>query len=117
MKEQTSKKSKNYVLSNNVVINLANLPTRRRRQRKRTNKPSSPLNQSPQGSMPQGYTLTQPTRFSNVSNLDTQLQQALLRTIDNGDRFNNSTNLLTNANSNKLLIEDSVKTSCSTVFI
>ena len=79
------KKTKNYILSNNVVINLAGLISKR----KSSSKPKSIKKdtQEKQESTSIGRT----TPFTNISNLDTQIQQANLRTAEN--RFQNSSRL------------------------
>jgi hypothetical protein len=103
----TKQKSKSYVLSNNVVINLANLPVRRRQRRRAPKQPTSgPTNES----MPSGSTtVMRPTAFTNMSNLETQIQQARLKAIENGGednngRFQNNTRLLDNG-----VIEKTIK--------
>lgn len=91
MKEQTSKKSKNYVLSNNVVINLGNLPLKTRRNSSRSKSPTKPkqLTKPTPTELPiMSPTFAQPVRFSNISNLETQSQQAWLRALENGNRQN-----------------------------
>jgi hypothetical protein len=91
MKEQTSKKSKNYVLSNNVVINLGNLPLKTRRSSSRSKSPTKPkqLTKPTPTELPiMSPTFAQPVRFSNISNLETQSQQAWLRALENGNRQN-----------------------------
>jgi hypothetical protein len=74
------KKTKNYILSNNVVINLAGLVPKR----KSSNKPKSSQKDTQD-------TIGRITPFTNISNLDTQIQQANLRTAEN--RFQNSSRL------------------------
>ena len=65
------KKTKNYILSNNVVINLAGLISKR----KSSNKPKSSQKDTQD-------TIGRTTPFTNISNLDTQIQQANLRTAE-----------------------------------
>ena len=79
------KKTKNYILSNNVVINLAGLISKRKSSSK--TKSIKKDTQEKQESTAIGRT----TPFTNISNLDTQIQQANLRTAEN--RFQNSSRL------------------------
>jgi len=89
MKEDTSKqKNKNYILSNNVVINLGNLLQKRKQSK--TSKPSQERQPSPvKGS----------TTFTNISNLETQTQQANLRNIEERGRFMNTSQFPSNSSS------------------
>jgi hypothetical protein len=79
------KPSENYILSNNVVINLAGLISKRKSSSK--TKSSQKDTQEKQESTAIGRT----TPFNNISNLDTQIQQANLRVAEN--RFQNSSRL------------------------
>jgi hypothetical protein len=79
------KKTKNYILSNNVVINLAGLISKRKSSSK--TKSIKKDTQEKQESTAIGRT----TPFNNISNLDTQIQQANLRVAEN--RFQNSSRL------------------------
>ena len=97
MKAETSKqKTKNYILSNNVVINLGNLLQKRNQSRKKPNKSHQEEDNDyrKSSSVMQGS-----TTFTNVSNLETQVQQANLRNIEERGRFINASNLSSNSSS------------------
>lgn len=79
---QTKKKSsKSYILSNNVVINLAPTKRQRRRQQSKPKQPSGSY-----GPMPPGYSTTKQPAFTNISNLETQALQAKLEQLENGNK-------------------------------
>ena len=84
------KKTKNYILSNNVVINLQGLLSRRKSSRKPKSPKKEPEEQTEEQTEEQATTApaTSPTRFANVATLDTQIQQANLREAEN--RFKNT---------------------------
>ena len=87
------KPSKNYILSNNVVINLEGLISTKR---KSSSKPKSiEKREEKQESSAIGRT----TPFTNISNLDTQIQQANLRAAEN--RFQNSSKLPSETSTNR----------------
>jgi hypothetical protein len=80
------KKTKNYILSNNVVINLQGLISRRKSSGKSKSPKREPQEQAEQQATTEPTTA--PTRFANIATLDTQIQQANLREAEN--RFKNA---------------------------